>query len=88
MRRCNSPRTGAEFIRRDGRLTTTLEVVVSGEDDGEVRRVSLVNGGRTAREIEVTSYAELVWPRPLPTRRIPPSPSSSSRPNTCRNTVP
>ena len=54
----------AEFIRRDGRLTTTLDVVVSGEDDGEVRRVSLVNGSRMAREIEVTSYAELVLAPP------------------------
>lgn len=50
----------AEFIRRDGSLTTTLSILVSGEDDGEVRRVSLANSGRRAREIELTSYAELV----------------------------
>lgn len=50
----------AEFIRRDGSLVTTLCVLVSGEDDGEVRRVSLANSGRRAREIELTSYAELV----------------------------
>ena len=50
----------AEFIRRDGTLTTTMEVLVSGEDDGEVRRVSLINSGRRAREIELTSYAEVV----------------------------
>lgn len=50
----------AEFIRRDGKLTTSMEVLVSGEDDGEVRRISLVNSGRRARELELTSYAELV----------------------------
>ena len=50
----------ATFTRRDGRLLTTMEVVVSGEDDAEVRRVSLHNRGRHAREIELTSYAELV----------------------------
>ncbi|TBW36784.1 glycosyl transferase [Siculibacillus lacustris] len=50
----------AEFIHRDGALTTTLDVLVSGEDDGEVRRLSLTNGGRRPREIELTSYAELV----------------------------
>lgn len=50
----------AEFILHDGRLTTTLDVVVSGEDDGEVRRVTLANNGRHPREIELTSYAELV----------------------------
>src|SRR5690606_19298728 len=33
---------------------------VSSEEDGEVRRISLVNRGRRAREIELTSYAELV----------------------------
>ncbi len=50
----------AEFTRRDGTLTTTLEVLVSGEDDAEVRRVSIANSGSRAREIDVTSYAELV----------------------------
>ncbi|MGE5500728.1 MAG: GH36-type glycosyl hydrolase domain-containing protein, partial [Ignavibacteriales bacterium] len=50
----------AEFVRHDGRLTTALEVLVSAEDDAEVRRVSITNGGERAREIEVTSYAELV----------------------------
>jgi len=50
----------AEFTRRDGTLTTTLVVLVSAEDDAEVRRVSIANSGTRAREIEVTSYAELV----------------------------
>lgn len=49
----------AEFTRRDGTLTTTMEVLVSAEDDAEVRRVSIANTGSRAREIEVTSYAEL-----------------------------
>ena len=48
-----------EIIRRDGALTTTLEVVVSSEDDAEVRRVSLTNLGTRTRDIQVTSYAEL-----------------------------
>ncbi len=50
----------ADFIRRDGEIMTQLEVVVSSEDDAEVRRVSLTNFGMEAREIEVTSYAEIV----------------------------
>ncbi|MEO5672956.1 MAG: glucoamylase family protein, partial [Ramlibacter sp.] len=50
----------AEFIRRDGTLATTMSVLVSGEDDGEVRWLSLVNSGRRAREIELTSFAEIV----------------------------
>ena len=50
----------AEFIRHDGTLTTTMDVVVSTEYAGEVRRVSVVNSGNRMREIEITSYAELV----------------------------
>ncbi len=50
----------AEITRRDGALTTTLEVIVSGEADAEVRRVSITNSGTRPRDIEVTSYAELV----------------------------
>ena len=49
----------AEIIRRDRSLTTTLEVVVSSEDDAEMRRVSITNLGIRARDIQVTSYAEL-----------------------------
>ena len=49
-----------EFTRRDGSLKTTMEVLVSPEDDAEVRRVSISNSGARVREIEVTSYAELV----------------------------
>lgn len=54
----------AEFIRRDGVLTSTMNILVSGEDDGEVRRVSLTNSGRRPREIELTSYAEVVLTTP------------------------
>ena len=50
----------AEIVRRDGSLTTTIEVAVSPEDDAEVRRVSISNLGTRTREIELTSYAELV----------------------------
>ena len=50
----------AEISRRDGRVSTRLTVVVSAEDDAEVRRVSLTNLGSVARELEVTSYAEIV----------------------------
>ena len=50
----------AEFTRQDGALTTIMDVVVSSEDDAEVRRVSITNNGSRIREIEITSYAELV----------------------------
>ncbi len=50
----------AEIVRRDGTMTTTLEVAVSAEDDAEVRRVSITNLGSRLREVELTSYAEIV----------------------------
>ncbi|MFH1804665.1 MAG: glucoamylase family protein [Pseudomonadota bacterium] len=54
----------AEYTRHDGNLTTIMDVLVSGEDDGEVRRVSLANSGRKPRVIELTSYCELVLTTP------------------------
>jgi cyclic beta-1,2-glucan synthetase len=53
----------AAFTRRDGTLTTTLDVLVSAEDDAEVRRVSISNAGPRVRDLEITSYAELVLAR-------------------------
>lgn len=49
----------AEITRHDGTLATTLEVLVSAEDDAEVRRISIANSGNGVRELDVTSYAEL-----------------------------
>jgi cyclic beta-1,2-glucan synthetase len=49
----------AQIVRNDGSITTTLDVMVSPEDDAEVRRVSITNHGARVREIEVTSYAEV-----------------------------
>ena len=54
----NEDRAG--ITRHDGTLITTLEALVSAEDDAEVRRVSITNTGNGVREIDVTSYAELV----------------------------
>ena len=54
----------AEFIRRDGTITTVLEIVVSPEDDAEVRRLSVSNAGNQVRDIELTSYAELALAPP------------------------
>ncbi len=54
----------AAFTHTAPKLTTTTEVVVSAEDDAEARRVTFTNSGRRPREIDVTSYAELVLAPP------------------------
>src|SRR5204862_2354849 len=53
-----------EILRRDRAISTTLQVIVSPEDDAEVRRVSLTNLGAKLREVELTSYAEVVLASP------------------------
>ncbi len=53
-----------EIHRSDGLITTSLRVVVSTEDDAEMRQVSLTNRGTRPCEIEVTSYAEIVLAPP------------------------
>ncbi len=50
----------ATFQRTDGDIGTRLDVAVSPEDDVEVRRLEVVNHGDRARELEITSYAEIV----------------------------
>ena len=50
----------ATFRRHDDEIATQLEVAVSTEDDVEVRRVTVVNQSTRIREIDVTSYAEIV----------------------------
>jgi cyclic beta-1,2-glucan synthetase len=54
----------AEIVRHDGTITTTLKVVVSAEEDAEVRHVTISNLGLRAREIELTSYSEVVLAPP------------------------
>ena len=50
----------AEFIQNGKHLISHMDVVVSGEDDAEVRRVSVTNNSRRPYELEFTSYLELV----------------------------
>jgi cyclic beta-1,2-glucan synthetase len=52
-----------EIVRSDAAVTTTLEIMVSPEDDSEVRRVSITNHGAQTRDIEFTSFAEIALAR-------------------------
>ncbi len=54
----------ADFWRNDAGIITHTEIVVSAEDNAEVRRVSLTNNSTRTREIELTSYAEVVLNTP------------------------
>src|SRR5688572_5897322 len=54
----------ATFRRRDGDFEMTLQISVSPEDDVEIRRLSITNRGDRPRDMEVTSYAEIVLGRP------------------------
>ncbi|HEX2269197.1 MAG TPA: glucoamylase family protein, partial [Pyrinomonadaceae bacterium] len=54
----------ADFRRIDSGITTRMEIVVSAEDNAEVRRISLTNHSTRVREIELTSYGEVVLASP------------------------
>jgi hypothetical protein len=54
----------AEFRRREQNYETHTEIVVSSEDDVEMRRVHISNRSRRKRILEVTSYAEVVLTNP------------------------
>jgi cyclic beta-1,2-glucan synthetase len=54
----------AEFSRQDGSLATAMQIAVMSEDDAEVRCISLTNQGSKPREIELTTYAEVVLSQP------------------------
>ena len=54
----------ADFRRVDSGITTRMEVLVSAEDNAEIRRVSLTNNSTRTREIELTSYSEVVLASP------------------------
>ncbi len=53
-----------EFRRRDHDYETHAEIVVSPEDDIELRRLRITNRSRVRRAVEVTSYAEVVLAPP------------------------
>ncbi len=54
----------AEFTRKDGNIETHTEIVVSPEDNAEIRTVTLTNYSRHYRVVEATSYLEAVLTHP------------------------
>jgi cyclic beta-1,2-glucan synthetase len=50
----------AKIVQRDRSLSITLEIVVSPEDDAELRQLTVTNLANGDREIDFTSYAEVV----------------------------
>ena len=54
----------ATFRRQDDEVTTELNITVSIEDDVEVRRITVINHSKRIREIDVTSYVEVVLGSP------------------------
>jgi cyclic beta-1,2-glucan synthetase len=59
------------FHRADGYIETRTEIAVVPEDSAEVRRITLTNNSDEAREIELTSYGEIVLAAPEADRAHP-----------------
>ncbi|MEJ7708443.1 MAG: hypothetical protein WKF84_00925 [Pyrinomonadaceae bacterium] len=53
-----------QLKRRDAGIDTYTEIIVAPEDNAELRRVSLTNRSARVREIELTSYCEVVLASP------------------------
>ncbi|MEA2712468.1 MAG: cyclic beta,2-glucan synthetase, partial [Gemmatimonadales bacterium] len=61
----------ATFHRADGDIETRTEIAVVPEDSAEVRRITLTNNSDEVREIELTSYGEIVLAPPEADRAHP-----------------
>ncbi len=59
------------FHRTDGDMETRTEIAVVPADAAEVRRVTVTNNGRHTREVELTSYGEIVLAPPDADRAHP-----------------
>ena len=59
------------FERADGDVDTRTEITVVPADAAEVRRVTVTNNGSAAREVELTSYGEVVLAMPDAERASP-----------------
>ncbi len=59
------------FHRADGAVETRTEIAVVPEDSAEVRRITLTNNGDAPREVELTSYGEIVLSPPDADRAHP-----------------
>jgi cellobiose phosphorylase len=54
-----------EYRRRDNDIETYTEVIVSPEDDIEIRRIHISNRSKSKVNLELTSYAEAVMAVPI-----------------------
>jgi cyclic beta-1,2-glucan synthetase len=50
----------ATFYRRDGEIETRMEILVSPETATEARQITITNRSAEPREVELTSYGEIV----------------------------
>ncbi len=60
-----------EFFRRDHGIAARMEVTVSSSDDADIREITVTNESDQPRNIEFTSYAEIVLAQPLEDERHP-----------------
>ncbi|WP_032122287.1 GH36-type glycosyl hydrolase domain-containing protein [Clostridium amazonitimonense] len=48
-----------QYKRRDGNITTKLDITVSKDDNTEIRELTITNNSSSTRYIEITSYMEV-----------------------------
>ena len=50
----------AEFLRRDGDISTRMRIVIAPDADVEIRRITLTNHNESLQNLVLTSYAEAI----------------------------
>ncbi len=61
----------AEFMRRDGDISTHTRIAIAPDADVEIRRVILTNHGESPRDLILTSFAEVILSPQAVDRRHP-----------------
>ena len=52
-----------KYMREDKHLITTTEITVTKDHNAEIRKLTIENTGKTEKELEITSYLEVILSR-------------------------
>ncbi len=47
-----------KYIRKDGLITTTTEIIVTKDHNAEIRKITFINDSEKDKQLEITSYTE------------------------------
>ncbi len=60
-----------EFVRRDGDISTRMNIAIAPDADAEIRRITLTNHNESPQDLMLTSFAEVILSPQLTDQRHP-----------------